>query len=133
MSGPTRTKSLLRELASAFALALVVVLVAPSAPLAAEVIGTQDAIQAESRQARVDRVQELLGRDDVERAMVRLGVDPEDARLRVASLSDAELAELEGNLEQAPAGGEVLAFLGVLLIVLLVLDLTGVVRIFRRG
>lgn len=49
----------------------------------------------------------------------------------MASLSDAELAQLHGQLQELPAGG-VLAVLGVILVVFIVLDLTGVVKIFRR-
>ena len=98
----------------------------------AEVIGTQEAFSTEARQVRIAEVQQLMGREEVARAMEKLGVDPADARLRVAALSDAELEELQGNLETAPAGGDVLVVLGILLIVLVVLDLTGAVRIFRR-
>jgi hypothetical protein len=101
------------------------------AQVSAAVIDTRQALAVEARQARLDHVQVLLARADVEQALVQMGVDPADARLRAGSLNDAELAQLHGQLEELPAGG-VLAVLGVILIVFLVLDLTGVKPIFRR-
>lgn len=99
--------------------------------VAATMIGTQEALRTESHQARVGEVQALLARSDIAEAMVSMGVDPAEASLRVAALSEAELVELRDQLETAPAGG-VLAVLGVVLIVFIILDLTGVVKIFRR-
>lgn len=96
------------------------------------ILGTQAVTQAEVRELRLARVDGLLAQERVTDAMVQLGVDPLDARLRAAALSDAELAELEGRLESLPAGGDALAVLGIVFIVLLVLDLTGVISIFSR-
>ncbi|MBB5015918.1 PA2779 family protein [Rehaibacterium terrae] len=121
---------MIRKLVSSV-LVVALVLVGTTAQVSAAVIGTQQALAAEARQARIAEVQTMLARADVEAAMVELGVDPAQARLRVASLSDAELAQLHGQLQELPAGG-VLAVLGVILVVFIVLDLTGVVKIFRR-
>ena len=98
----------------------------------ASIISTQEAMSVETRQARVAEVQQLMSREDVREAMVRLGADPEQAQLRVASLSDAELMDVHGQLEQLPAGGGALAVIGIVFLVLLILDLTGVINIFRR-
>ena len=110
-----------------------VVLVGFASQSTAEVIGTAEAMAAEAREARVAEVQALMSRDDVAQAMVRLGVDPDDARQRVAVLSDAELEQLQHDLETAPAGGQLLAALGIVLIVLVILELTGAIDIFKRG
>ena len=64
--------------------------------------------------------------------MVRLGADPLQADARVASLSDAELMKLQGQLDRLPAGGDALAVIGIVFIVLLILELTGVTNIFNR-
>lgn len=96
------------------------------------IVSTQTVTQAEVREARLARVDAMLAQDRVAEAMVQLGVDPLDARLRAAALSDAELAELEGRLESLPAGGDALVILGIVFLVLLVLDLTGVINIFSR-
>lgn len=96
----------------------------------AAVISTQDFIAGQERAALVDEIQRELAREDVRDAMVRLGVDPDQAMLRVDSLSDAELAQLDGELESLPAGGDVLALIGAVFVVLLILELVGVTNIF---
>lgn len=94
-------------------------------------IGTQTLIQLEERQARIDRVQATLAREDVRAALVELGVNPLDAYERVAALTDQELRLLESEMEDLPAGG-VLAVLGVVLVVLIVLELVGVTNVFTK-
>ncbi|MBW3549942.1 MAG: PA2779 family protein [Proteobacteria bacterium] len=98
----------------------------------AAVISTQQALSAEARAASETDVRSALARDDVRNAMQRLGVDPADADGRLASLSDAELVRLQGELDQLPAGGDALAVIGVVFLVLLILELVGVTNIFNR-
>jgi hypothetical protein len=77
-------------------------------------------------------VLEAFARDDVRQAMERMGVDSSDAQARVASLSDAELMQVQGQIERLPAGGSALAVVGVVFVVLLILELVGVIDIFKR-
>ncbi len=99
----------------------------------AAVISTQDALSAEVRDARETQVRATLARDDVRQAMEQLGVNPADADARVASLSDAELMQLQGQLDRLPAGGDgALVVIGVVFVVLLILELTGVINVFNR-
>lgn len=97
----------------------------------AAVIGTQQAMSAEARLAAEASVRDSLARDDVRQAMLRLGADPAQVDGRIASLSDAELMRIQGELDRAPAGG-VLAVVGIVFVVLLILELTGVIDIFKR-
>src|SRR5688500_629895 len=103
-----------------------------SGAVSASVISTQQALSADARAAVEDDVRNALARDDVRQAMVRLGADPLQADARVASLSDAELMKLQGQLDRLPAGGDALAVVGIVFIVLLIVELTGVTNIFRR-
>ncbi|CAG4970646.1 MAG: PA2779 family protein [Lysobacter sp.] len=105
--------------------------VAP-ATATAGVISTQQALSAEMRAAKETQVRSSLARDDVRQAMQRLGVDPADADARIASLSDAELVRMQGELDSLPAGGDALAVIGVVFLVLLILELVGVTNIFNR-
>lgn len=98
----------------------------------AGVIGTQQAMGAELRAAKETQVRSSLARDDVRQAMQSLGVDPLEADARIASLSDAELLQLEGQLDRLPAGGDALAVIGVVFLVLLILELVGVTNVFNR-
>ena len=103
-----------------------------SGAVSATVIGTQQALSADARAAMEGDVRASLARDDVRQAMVCLGADPLQADARVASLSDAELMKLQGQLDRLPAGGDALAVIGIVFIVLLILELTGVTNIFNR-
>ena len=103
-----------------------------SGTVSASVISTQQALSADARAAAEGDVRNALARDDVRQAMVRLGADPLQADARVASLSDAELMKLQGQLDRLPAGGDALAVIGIVFIVLLILELTGVTNIFNR-
>lgn len=100
--------------------------------VSASVISTQQAMSADARAAVEGDVRASLARDDVRQAMLRLGADPLEAGARVASLSDAELMRLQGQLDRLPAGGDALAVIGVVFVVLLILELTGVTNIFNR-
>lgn len=102
--------------------------------VAAAVVGTQQALSMETRNVQIGIIQQQLARADVQQAMINLGVDPGQAQLRVASLSDAELAQLSGQLENLPAGGDsVLVVIGIVFVVLLILELTGVIDIFKKA
>jgi hypothetical protein len=72
----------------------------------AAIIDTQAAIQLEDRAAAISSVQSKLGRADVRQALIRLGVDPSQAQDRVAALTDTEIAQLQQQLDQLPAGGD---------------------------
>ena len=98
----------------------------------AGVIGTQTMLEQGARQAQVEHVQQLLSQSTVEEQMIALGVNPADAKLRVASLTDSELRAIEGQLEQLPAGGSALVIIGAVFLVLLILELVGVTNVFNR-
>jgi hypothetical protein len=97
----------------------------------AAIVSTGEAQMLDAHQGRVVAVQAALARDNVQQAMVALGVDPVAAQQRVASLSAQELTQLEGQLETLPAGG-ILGLIGAVFVVLLVLELTGVIDIFKK-
>lgn len=100
----------------------------------AGVIGTAEYLSAADRAGQVASVQAALSRADVRVQLEALGVDPAAATLRVASLTDAELAEVATRLDSLPAGGDgVFAVIGILFIVLIILEWTGVIDIFKKG
>jgi len=99
----------------------------------AGVIGTEAMLEAEAAQQTSDRakVQAALSRESVRAQMQALGVDPAMAEKRVAALSDAEVAHLAKNIDDATAGGDVLAVVGVVFVVLLILEAVGVTDVFK--
>ena len=68
--------------------------------LATERILSPDSITLSPRQ----RVLASLEREDIRASLQGYGVSPEEAAARVASLTDAEVAELANELDNMPAG-----------------------------
>ena len=97
----------------------------------AGVISAQQYVAAFDRGAAMAKIDAVLARDTVQQELKRLGVAPEDAAARVAALTDQELELLAANLDELPAGG-LLGTVGVVFIVLLVLELVGVIDIFKK-
>jgi hypothetical protein len=99
-------------------------------PAYAGMVGTATVI--DQQQADVDRGQLLtaLERADVRRQLISMGVDPQAARERVASLSDAELRSVAGHVQDLPAGGDILGVAVLIFLVLLFTDIMGYTDVF---
>jgi len=87
---------------------------------------------APAREADLASIRAQLSRDDVRKQMQEMGVDAASVDARIASLSDRELHQLAADLQKAPAGGDVLALVGAVFVVLLILELVGVIDIFKK-
>ena len=76
----------------------------------------------------------VLERAEVQQQLRAHGVSVEQAKARVAALSDAEAAQLAAQIESLPAGGDAAgALISALLIVFLVLlltDILGLTKVF---
>lgn len=91
-----------------------------------------DVVVASNRDADLASIRSQLDRQDVREQMLKMGVDPASIDSRVASLSDRELHQLASDMQSAPAGGDILAVIGVVFVVLLILELVGVIDIFKK-
>jgi len=92
----------------------------------------QSVSQGMNRAATIERINGVLAQDSVRKQMIALGVDPLDAQARVAAMTDSELQTLDRQIGDLPAGGDVLAVIGVVFVVLLILELVGVTHIFTK-
>jgi hypothetical protein len=101
---------------------------APSA--AGGIVTTADALTLESQDPRTT-LEAWLQREDVAQELTALGVSPEMAWARVQALSPDEVAAMAERIAEMPAGGGVIEVLGVTFLVLLILHLTGVLKVFR--
>ena len=100
----------------------------------ASVIGTQEYLSAADRAGQIASIQASLSRADVRAQLESFGVNPADAATRVASLSDQELATVAEKMDSLPAGGDgLLAVIGIVFVVLFILEVTGVIDIFKRA
>ena len=98
----------------------------------AELVGTLQAVESSTRASDLAVVNAALARDQVRSQMLALGVDSADVAARVARLTDSELATLADQMEQMPAGGDALAVIGIVFLVLLILEAVGVLDIFKK-
>ena len=98
----------------------------------AELIGTLQAVEANTRAQDLATVSSALARDQVRAQFVALGVDPAQVETRVAALTDSELRTLAGKIAEAPAGADALAVIGIVFVVLLILEMVGVIDIFKK-
>lgn len=126
----------LREYRKPLAIVTAAAFMAVSAPMPvarAALVSTDRVITAEQGSPRA-KLNAFLSREDVQDQMRALGVSPDEAKARVASMSDEEVANVQGKLDSMPAGqGFFGALLGVGLIVFLVLlvtDLLGLTHVF---
>lgn len=99
----------------------------------AAVIGTEQVAAAQAGAVPGDahaRLQATLERADVVAALQARGVDLAAARERVAALTDAEAAQLARQIDEAPAGGDVVGTIVFIFVLLLVTDILGFTKVF---
>ena len=95
-------------------------------PAHAGLASTESVLTTTQAQQDRDRINTLLARDDVKAQFVAYGVQPEVVQARVDSLTDQEVHNLAGKLDELPAGGSLGSVLGIALIVFLVLLFTDI-------
>lgn len=101
------------------------------APAQAAMVGTSQVLAAGQGSLDRARLASLLEREDLQRQLAAMGVDVRQARDRVASLTDAEIAQLNQRIGALPAGGDtVLGVFVLLLLILVITDLLGVTDVF---
>jgi len=100
------------------------------APVQAAMIGTTQVLAAEQNRLDRDRLASLLEREDLQRQLSALGVDVQDAKARVAGLTDAEVARISQQIDTLPAGGDALGVVVLIFIILIITDALGVTDIF---
>jgi len=121
----------------AAAMAVVMVMnVGPIGIAQARMVTTDQVIERAGPADDRQRVERFLLREDVQRQLVMLGVNPEEAVSRVASLSNEEIQQIAGRLDELPAGegagaiGVIVVALLIVFLVLLVTDLLGLTDVF---
>ena len=84
-----------------------------------------------SATAQRDYVNATLARADVAAGLAERGVSVEQARARVAALTDDEVATVAHTLDTAPAGAsDALGVILTIFVVLLITDILGFTKIF---
>jgi Family of unknown function (DUF6627) len=85
---------------------LVVCLVGLPLQVNAGMIGTDTVVSAAQASAARDMLARTLSRTEVASQLQAMGLSPQQAKERVAALTDAEAAKLAGQIQSLPAGAD---------------------------
>jgi hypothetical protein len=88
-------------------------------------------LQLEQRTDRLHNIETALARESVATQLAAMGVDAAAVVTRLAQLTDEELVLMESRLDKLPAGAGALEVVGIVFVVLLILELVGVIDIFK--
>ena len=100
----------------------------------AAIIGTETVLDSSQCQEARAYLNQFIARDDVQAALTAQGIDPEEARMRVESLTDAEAVAVAAKMEKLHAGGgpieTILVVALIVFLVLLITDIAGYTDVF---
>lgn len=96
----------------------------------AAMIGTDQLMSNIQTQTDRARLIEKLNRTELEDQLRSAGVDSAQLQDRITSLTDKEVAMLNEQLDQLPAGGSILGYSVFIFLVLLMTDIMGYTEIF---
>ena len=118
-----------RQQPMAWFLSLVLVLI-PLLPAQAAMVDNTRIIS--EQQAALDRaaILAMLDQDIAVQQLESWGVEPGMARARINRLTAQELADINGQLDELRAGGDILGILLVIFIVFVITDVLGATDIF---
>ncbi|MHA6476736.1 PA2779 family protein [Stutzerimonas sp. KH-1] len=121
---------LLKRIAAMLA-ALHLLLVAQIPLAQAAMIGTPEVVTEQQQQ--VDRQQLLTMLDDqeVQKKLESMGVERDQVEKRISSLTAAELAQFNQQLDQAPAGAGVVGVIVLFLVIFIITDMLCATNIFN--
>jgi len=119
---------------SLFMTAVTLLIAVPYQPLLAAMVPTDSTIYDNKAEEARDHLKSLISRNDIRKSLLSKGIDPDEAKIRVESLSDSEAIAVADQIEQLPAGGGAIGvIIGAALIVFLVLlatDILGYTDVF---
>ena len=99
----------------------------PYQPLLAAMVPTEAIIDSNNAEEARDYLKNLIFRNEIRRSLISHGIDPNEAKSRVDSLSDSEAIAVADRIENLPAGGDAIGVIvGAALIVFLVLLITDI-------
>ncbi|WP_342618089.1 PA2779 family protein [Rhodoferax sp. GW822-FHT02A01] len=101
-------------------------------PLAAHagIVSSADVLASQGQTDARAKVNAVLAREDVRAGLAERGLSTEQAQARVQAMSDEEVAQLAGRIDQAPAGGDILGVAFTIFIILLITDILGLTKVF---
>ena len=120
--------------ASIFALILCLMISSFSQSTCAAMIGTEALLEPERRQETRQYLRSLIAREQVQEMFVNQGINTQEARARIESLTDDEIDQIADQIAKLPAGGDAWGFVlivgAVILILILVVEYNSEVKMF---
>jgi hypothetical protein len=74
--------------------------------VSAAMIGTKTMLKPDRNQNTREYLHDLVSREDIQKVLESRGINPHEAKARIDSLSDDELAMISENFADLPAGGD---------------------------
>jgi len=97
-------------------------------------IGTEQLLRAENNQGSRDYLRQLAVRQEIRDALIAQGVEPQEALLRVESLTDHEIELILHKIDDLAAGKGVIIFsmivVGVTIFTVLLFNFTNITDVF---
>ncbi len=95
-------------------------------------LATEQGLFQGDRDAQSELVMSFMARDEVRNQLESLGVDPAMAAERVAGLTDSQLQQLAGKIQDMPAGSGALGIVLAVLVIILLLEILGITNISSK-
>ena len=97
----------------------------------AAIVSTEQVVTAAAAEQNRAKVAAAFERADVQAELQKMGVSTDEARARVAAMSDAEAAAVANKIDSLPAGGDgIVGAIVFLFVLLLVTDILGLTKVF---
>lgn len=93
-------------------------------------IGTHEVVAEQQMNVDRDALLAMLDESDVKDKLASMGVSPDQVEQRINSLTAAELAEFNQQLENAPAGAGVVGIIVLFLLVFIITDMLCATNIY---
>ena len=105
-----------------------------SAPARAAMVDTGDIFKQNQHDLSRKHINIFLDRSEVHKYLVDWGINPDEAKARVDSLTDEEIENIASRMDQLPAGGDAFGVIVgaalIVFIVLLITDILGLTDVF---
>jgi hypothetical protein len=97
----------------------------------AAMVSTEQVVTAAAAEQNRAKVAATFERADVQAELQKMGISADEARARVAAMSDAEAASVANKIDSLPAGGDgIVGTIVFLFVLLLVTDILGLTKVF---
>jgi hypothetical protein len=103
-------------------------------PATAAMVGTETLLISDRNQETRSYLQQMMSRKEIQEALVARGIDLQEAKIRIDSLTDSEIEQILEKFNDLPAGGIdaafVLIIVGVIVVLFIIVEYISAVPMF---